>query len=280
MKFGLAVTGRANPKILQKLAVKADELGYDCFLVTDHFMLPSTNNHIDAWSFLSYLAALTKDIRLGTCVTPIPFRPPVLLAKMVSTTDYLSKGRVILGAGFGWFQPEFEGFSEWLDPRSRAVYTEEALQLMTELWTSEEPVDFQGKFVHARGAVVEPKPVQKPHPDIWFGGLKSQGLRIAATYCQGWIPIGPRWFDESYPRPEQYSEMRAKIIEKLKEEGRSEKKFVFTCLINNTNRKTLSSDVEQYIDAGMNYFTLGEKAQSEDSLKSIKKVAKEVGRSL
>jgi len=280
MKFGLAVTGRANPKILERMAITADEAGYDSFLVTDHFMLPDANYHIDVWSFLPYLAAKTNVIKLGTCVTPIPFREPAILAKMISTTDNLSKGRVILGAGFGWFKPEFDAFSQWLENKDRVAFTEEAILLMKKLWTEDSPVDFSGKFVHAVGAVIEPKPVQKPHPEIWFGGHLSQSLRMAGTYGQGWMPIGPRWFDESYPKPNEYSEMKSKIVAELKKKGISEKKFVFTSLINNTDLETLQSDVDQYIRAGMNYFVLGEKARSEDSIDSIKKVAKEIGHSL
>jgi len=280
MKFGLAVTGRANPKILEKMAIKADAAGYDSFLVTDHFMLPEANNHIDVWSFLPYLAAKTENIRLGTCVTPLPLRRPGILAKMISTTDNLSKGRVILGAGFGWFKPEFDGFSHWMDARDRIEYSEEAIQFMKRLWTEKGPVDFAGKFLSAKGAVIEPKPVQRPHPEIWFGGHKSQSLRIAGQYGDGWMPIGPRWFDDSYPKPAEYTMMKQKIILELKKRAYSERKFVFTSLINNTEIKKVKSDVDEYIDAGMNYFTLGEKAKSEDSIKSIEKVAKEIGRSL
>jgi len=280
MKFGLAVTGRANPKILEKMAVKADEVGYDSFLVTDHFMLPDANNHIDVWSFLPYLAAKTEKIRLGTCVTPLPFRRPAILAKMISTTDNLSKGRVILGAGFGWFKPEFDGFSEWLETRDRIAYSEEAILLMKKLWTEKNPVNFEGKYLKSVGAVIEPKSIQKPHPPIWFGGHLSQSLRMAGQYGDGWMPIGPRWFNDTYPKPETYSEMKQKIVSRLKERGYSERKFVFTSLINNTNLKTLRSDIDEFIGAGMNYFTMGEKANSEDSIKSIVKVAKEIGGSL
>ena len=262
------------------MAVKADEVGYDSFLVTDHFMLPDANNHTDVWSFLPYLAAKTDNIRLGTCVTPLPFRRPGILAKMISTTDNLSKGRVILGAGFGWFKPEFDGFSEWLETKDRIGFSEEAVQLMQKLWTEKSPVDFEGKFVKSRGAVIEPKPVQKPYPPIWFGGHKSQSLRMAGQYGDGWMPIGPRWFDESYPRPMEYSDMKQKILSKLKKRGYSERKFVFTSLISNTDLKKLRADVDEFIDAGMNYFTLGEKAKSEESIRSIVKVAKEIGRSL
>ncbi len=279
MKFGLAVSGRANPKILVKMAVKADAAGYDSFLVTDHFMLPDANNHIDVWSFLPYLAAKTENIRLGTCVTPLPFRRPGILAKMISTTDNLSNGRVILGAGFGWFQPEFDGFSEWLGTKDRIAYSEEAVQLMKRLWT-EETVDFEGRFVRAKGAVIEPKPVQKPHPPIWVGGHKSQSLRMAGQYGDGWMPIGPRWFGDLYPKPQEYSEMKQRISAELRKRNYSEKEFVFTSLINNTDLKKLRADIDEYINAGMNYFTLGERAQSEESIDSIETVAKEIGGSL
>ena len=93
-------------------------------------MLPEANNHIDVWSFLPYLAAKTEHLRLGTCVTPLPFRQPGVLAKMISTTDNLSNGRVILGAGFGWYEPEFDGFSQWLSTGDRIKFGEEATQLM------------------------------------------------------------------------------------------------------------------------------------------------------
>jgi len=280
MKFGLAVTGRANPKILERMAIKADSVGYDSFLVTDHFMLPDANNHTDVWSFLPYLAAKTQNVRLGTCVTPLPFRRPGILAKMISTTDNLSGGRVILGAGFGWFKPEFDGFSQWLETKERVSYSEEAIQLMIKLWTDKNPVNYDGKFVQSKGAVIEPKPIQKPHPPIWLGGHQSQSLRMAGQYGQGWMPIGPRWFNDSYPKPSEYVAMKAKIVSGLKKRGFSEKKFVFTTLINNADLKTVKEDVEQFIDAGMNYFTLGEKAQSEDSIKSIAKIAKDIGGSL
>ena len=280
MKFGLAVTGRANPKILEKMAIKADSLGYDSFLVTDHFMLPDANNHIDVWSFLPFLAAKTENIRLGTCVTPLPFRRPGILAKMISTTDNLSKGRVILGAGFGWFKPEFDGFSQWLETKDRIVYSEEAIQFMRRLWTEKKPVDFTGRFFTASGAVIEPKPVQKPYPPIWFGGHKSQSLRMAGQYGDGWMPIGPRWHDDSYPRPSEYSKMKEEIVTELKKRKYSERKFVFTSLINNADLRAVRSDVDDFIDAGMNYFTLGEKAKSEESIRSIERVAKDIGRSL
>ena len=281
MKFGLAVSGKANLKLLERMALKAEELGYDSFLVTDHFLLPDSNSHLDVWSFLPYLAAKTKTIRLGTCVTPIPFRHPAILAKSISTCDQLSNGRIILGAGVGWHKPEFEGFSKWLETKDRVTYTKEGLELMLRLWTEKTPFNYDGKFIHAKGAIIEPKPIQKPHPPIWLGGHLPGSLRMAGKYAQGWMPIGPRWFDETYPKPEQYSEMRKTIIKELERNKISEKDFTFTNLISPApDIRTVRSDVERYIEAGMNYFTLGEKAQSEKSLQTIEIVAKEIGNSL
>jgi probable F420-dependent oxidoreductase len=281
MKYGLAVSGKGNVKLLERMALRAEELGYDSFLVTDHFLLPDSNSHLDVWSFLPYLAAKTEKIRLGTCVTPIPFRHPAILAKSISTCDQLSNGRIILGAGVGWHRPEFDGFSRWLETKDRITCTKEGLEIMRRLWTESAPLNFDGKFIHVKGAIIEPKPIQKPHPPIWLGGHLPGSLRMAGRYAQGWMPIGPRWFDESYPRPKQYSQMRETIIQELKKKRISEKDFTFTNLISPApDIQTVRSDVEQYIDAGMNYFILGEKAQSDKSLQTIETVAKEIGQSL
>lgn len=277
LKCGIAVTGRANPKLIERLAIEAEKAGYDYFLVTDHFMVPNSNNHIDVWSFLPYLAAKTNTIRLGSAVTPLPLRPPGMLAKMVATTDYLSSGRIIVGLGFGWHRPEFEGYSEWYESKERIAFCREALQLMMRLWTEPGPVDFKGKYVHAKGAGLEPKPIQKPFPPIWWGGHLPVSLHTAGKYADGWMPIGPRWFDESYPKPNEYSKMRKVILDELRKRKYPAEKFVFTTLINRTDIPTLRRDVEQYVDAGMTHFTLGEKAEDEKCLKEIARVAKEIG---
>src|SRR6058998_4284345 len=137
---------------------------------------------LETWTALTYLAARTEKIKLGTLVTPIPFRPPGILAKTVSTLDLLSKGRTILGVGAGWSQTEFEGYSTWDEPRVRVDKTREGLELILKLWT-EKSVDFNGKYFHAKGAVLESKPVQKPHPPLLFGGTKTRMFRMAGEYA-------------------------------------------------------------------------------------------------
>jgi alkanesulfonate monooxygenase SsuD/methylene tetrahydromethanopterin reductase-like flavin-dependent oxidoreductase (luciferase family) len=186
MRFGIAFSNRQRGlverlSLLDDIVVKAEELGYASFLTTDHYMLPWGNETLETWVYLSYLAGKVSNIRLGTCVTPISFRPPSLLAKTISTLDLVSNGKVIVGVGLGWNQDEFEAYSIWDPNPVRFEKTKEALELMVKLW-SEDKIDFDGKYYRAKGAALEPKPVQKPHPPLWFGG--------AAKECSN---SQPRW---------------------------------------------------------------------------------------
>jgi len=279
LKMGVAVKGRANMKTIEKVAQRAEEEGYDYFLVTDHYMQPNFNGHPEVWTLLSYLAAKTSKIRLGTCVTPLSLRPPAMLAKTIATLDNLSGGRVILGAGFGWYGPEFDAFSTWLDNRERIAYSKEALRLMTRLWQERDPIDSRGR-IKGTGLVVEPKPIQKPYPPVWWGGHLPQSLQVAGNHADGWMPIGPRWFDESYPKPEQYAKMHGTIADLLKKRKVREEDFSFTILISIADIDTLAKDVEKYIEAGMNHFTLGHNVTSEEAIKDVTKVMRDIGGSL
>jgi alkanesulfonate monooxygenase SsuD/methylene tetrahydromethanopterin reductase-like flavin-dependent oxidoreductase (luciferase family) len=275
LKFGLAVDGDSDPRILNEMAIKGEELGFDCFLVTDHFMKGS----LDAWTYLPYLAGLTKKIRLGTCVTPIPFRPPGILAKSISTLDNLSGGRTILGAGIGWHKPEFDGYSRWLDTPKRIAATAEGLELMKKLWTENHPVNFAGTFVQAAGAIADPKPVQKPHPPIWFGAHGKKTLGLTGKYSDGWIPVGPRWAGDFFPKPEAYAGMKKTILSYLKDryEYSDPERFVFSMLINYTDdMNSLREEIKKYVAAGLNYFILGMADQREGCARKIEQVKVQV----
>ncbi len=116
---------------------------------------------LDTWQMLTFLSAKTETIRLGTWVTPIPLRPPGLLAKTVSTLDLLSQGRILLGVGAGVTQRMFEAYAQWDPPSSRVEKTREGIELILRLWR-EKKVDYDGRYYKAKGAILEPKPVQKP----------------------------------------------------------------------------------------------------------------------
>jgi alkanesulfonate monooxygenase SsuD/methylene tetrahydromethanopterin reductase-like flavin-dependent oxidoreductase (luciferase family) len=165
----------------------ADKLGFWGAVIPDHYMWaeafgqPQKDSTVESWIALTYLAAKTQKIKLGTIVTPIPFRPPAMLAKMVATMDVLSSGRSILGVGAGWSQTEFEGYSTWDDPKTRVAKTQEGVELILQLWQKPQ-VDFKGKYYHAKGAILDPKPVQKPHPPLMFGGVGTRMLQLAGQY--------------------------------------------------------------------------------------------------
>ena len=193
MKFMLGGLGNwyNDFKLVKNAILEADKLGYYGALMPDHYMWgemrggmmtrPDSNVTMETWITLSYLAAKTEQIHLGTMVTPIPFRPPGMLAKMTSTLDILSGGRVIVGIGAGWSQTEFEGYSEWNRSKRRVEKTIEGLELMRELWIKDK-VDFRGRFFKAEGAVLDPKPVQKPYPKLLFGSRGPRMLEISGTY--------------------------------------------------------------------------------------------------
>ena len=190
MKFNLIYPvkeGYLDRGLIRDVAVAAEEAGFYGFLSWDHYMLPDSSETLDAWSILSYLAGQTSRIKLGTVVTPLPFRPPSQLAKIVSSVDLLSGGRTILGVGAGWHRPEFDGFSEWLPTGKRVAQTSEALELITTLWEGGTS-DFNGTYFSSKGAEILPSPVQKPHPPMWFGVKGPKMMKLAALYGDGWIP--------------------------------------------------------------------------------------------
>lgn len=231
-----------------RIATIADELGFDSLLSWDHFMLPWSNRTFDVWSLLSFLAAKTERIKLGTCVTPLPFRHPAVLAKIVSSVDFLSNGRIILGVGAGWHKPEFDGYSKWDDDKIRVAKTREALKIVYGLWTKGR-LSFEGKYYKIDGAVLEPKPIQNPHPPMWFGVQGRVMLSLAAKYGAGWIP--------TMISPKQYAKLREILEDDLRNNKRAEG-FVYALFkyvepdLNKT-RKVL----EEYERSGCEYFSLG-----------------------
>jgi alkanesulfonate monooxygenase SsuD/methylene tetrahydromethanopterin reductase-like flavin-dependent oxidoreductase (luciferase family) len=200
MKFYLTGLGNLaeNQDYITKSIVEADRLGFDGALMPDHYMWGNEIGHsmknpystLETWTTLSYLAGKTERISLGTLVTPLGLRHPGVLAKMLTTLDNLSNGRVVLGVGAGWSQVEFKGYSSWLEPAERVGKTLEALKVILALW-SEGSVTHHGRYYDLEGAVLLPKPVQKPHPRLLFG---SQGKRmLKLTGCYGDLFYVPPW---------------------------------------------------------------------------------------
>ena len=209
MKFGFYLPNQgpnARPGPLAEIARKADELGFHCMVAGDHILVPNeiespypytvdgqfpgggTGEYFEQLTLLTYLAGITKQIRLVPSVMIVPPRPALLTAKILSTLDVLSDGRLTVGVVVGWMEEEFEALGA--PPfRERGAVTNEYLQAFIELWSNETP-NFQGKYCDITGVKFLPKPIQKPHPPIWVGGHSTAALKRAAVYGNGWHPVG------------------------------------------------------------------------------------------
>jgi probable F420-dependent oxidoreductase len=209
--FGFSLTGRgplADRETITALAERAEALGYDSVFVTDRMLIPVASTRaypysatgafpigpdepwLEALTAVTYLATATRRIRVGTSVLVIPYRNPIFTARALATADYLSGGRVILGAGIGWWREEFEALGVPFE--DRAARTVEALRLMREMWTKPR-VTFEGRFWRVREAGgVRPHPVQRPHLPIWIGGHSDAALRRVVEVADGWHPLGLR----------------------------------------------------------------------------------------
>jgi probable F420-dependent oxidoreductase len=211
MLFGFALPGRgplATPEALTKLARKADALRFGSVFVTDHVVIPTassstypysasgrfatdwTNGYLEPLAMMGVLVGLTTRVKIGTSVLVVPYRNPVVTAKMLATLDVMSGGRLILGVGVGWMKEEFEAvqapaFAE------RGKVTDEYLRLMRAMWT-QEPTEFSGAHYRLPSVSALPKPRQKGGIPIWVGGHTDGALRRTGELADAWHPIAMR----------------------------------------------------------------------------------------
>lgn len=171
---------------MTRVAQTADECGYESVWLVDHFHTipqPSQEVTFEAWATTAALARDTKRVRIGQMVTCNGYRNPALLAKMASTVDVLSHGRLNFGIGAGWYEHEYRAYGyEFPDAPERLRQLREAVQVILAMWTQEEAV-FEGKYYQVRGAINQPKGVQKPHiPLLIAGGGEKVTLKLVAQY--------------------------------------------------------------------------------------------------
>ncbi|MFW9881097.1 MAG: LLM class flavin-dependent oxidoreductase [Candidatus Thorarchaeota archaeon] len=195
IKFGVTINAapdmlyRSDYDSIKKIALECEQLGYYSLWAMDHLMWGINNKGsvFEAWTLLSALAVETKSIKLGPLVGCNSFRNPTLTAKIASTIDIISNGRLIFGYGAGWKADEYKAYGfPFRDPVTRANQMREGITLIKKLWT-EERTSFQGEFYEAKEAVCNPKPVQKPHPPIMIGGGgEKYTLKVAAEIGDIW----------------------------------------------------------------------------------------------
>lgn len=224
MRFNVMVEPQEGATYSQLVAVatRAEELGFEGFFRSDHYSSVrgvSKLGSTDAWATLAGLARDTQKIRLGTLMSPITWRHPVVLAKTVTTVDEMSGGRIELGIGTGWqpLEHQMYGFP-FEDFTARFRWLEESLRIILALWT-EDSATVQGKTFSVRGAEFVPKPVQKPHPPILIGGVgQKKTPKLAARYAQEWNATG---LD-----PKTYVQRRARLFEECEKIGRDPSSIV------------------------------------------------------
>ena len=183
----------ADPAALVELAQAAEEADLDGFFLWDHVHRPPTDppEILDPWVVMGALAQATERVRLGPMVTPLTRRRPIKLAREVVTLDRLSGGRVVLGLGLGVDSGgELTRFGEVADPGERGDRLDEGVGLLTRLWSGE-LVEHDGPAYRADGVTLAPRPVQLPHPPLWFAARGGSGPRPVrrAAHFQGMVPI-------------------------------------------------------------------------------------------
>ncbi|GGM64647.1 TIGR03619 family F420-dependent LLM class oxidoreductase [Dactylosporangium sucinum] len=180
-------------EVFQWLPKAAEDWGYDSLWVTDHVVGVRAmagvygSYWLEALTALTWAAARTSTIRLGTGILVVPHRDPVLAAKVISTMDVLSGGRLDIGVGVGWSRVEFRSLGVERLYERRGAATNEALEAMLACWQGGE-VAYDGEFYSFRHIDFEPTPAQRPHPPIWVGGDSGPALRRAARFADVWHP--------------------------------------------------------------------------------------------
>ena len=203
MQFGFALPTTTNGDELCRFARAVERLGYESVWAPDHIVLPieptdqypytedgsftraSSSPVLETMTTLSYVAACTSRIKIGSTVIIVPYRNPILQAKMFASLDVLSGGRAVCGVGVGWWEEEFDALGA--SHKDRGPVTDEYLEIFKLLWTEDKP-EFHGRFYDFDGIQMYPKPLQKPHIPIWVGGHTRRALRRTAKYGNAWHP--------------------------------------------------------------------------------------------
>jgi probable F420-dependent oxidoreductase len=245
-----------RPEHMAAVAQRAEQLGFESVWVAEHLVFPTTivsrypysaegvppinpaTPLLDPLLVLMQVAARTERIRLGTNVYILPLRHPLSVARMAMTLDLLSNGRLTFGVGLGWLAEEFDAAG--VDFATRGARTREYVRAIRTLWTESEP-SFAGRYVSFGRLKFEPKPVQKPHPPIVFGGESAAALQRAAALGDGWYGVGHT------PASARTQVERLRAL--LREAGRADAPFEMT--VSHGGGELTAEEVSRYADAGV-----------------------------
>ena len=202
----------------------ADRLGFYGVTIPDHIVMPVKEGKdpiatvwYDNFVLASHLASVTEQIRMVFHVLVLPYRSALHTAKMASTLDQISNGRVVLGVGTGWMKAEFRALEVPFE--NRGIRSDETLEAMVRCWTDERP-RIEGDYVNFDKLAFEPKCVQSPHIPLWVGGSGTRALARAARFGAGWCPMDGNL--------EQLRQGAQELLEMLETNGRAQEDFAFS----------------------------------------------------
>jgi probable F420-dependent oxidoreductase len=210
VRFGVSLALQPA-EALRALAVRIEALGFDSIWTSDHIQFH--DGRLESLTLLSHLAAVTRRVRLGTCVYLLALRHPTIVAKSVATLDILAGGRLVFGVGVGGeFPKEFEACG--VPHRERGRRVDEGIEVCRRLWTGS-PASFDGRFVRFADVRLEPPPVQPGGPPIWVGGRSDHALRRAARLGDGWVSyvVTPERYRRSLERIEAFAAEAGRRLE-------------------------------------------------------------------
>ena len=261
MKIGYSLSNNQGMEDIQgviDLAARCEDLGFDSVWASEHVFNVSyvydrigDKPYYEPLTVLTYVAAKTSTIGLGTSVLVLPYHNPIRLAKVAATLDVLSGGRVMLGVGVGVIEEELEAMGSPF--AERGAITDETIAIMKELWTNEDP-SYLGKYHSFSGMKFTPKPVQKPHIPIIIGGTSKAAIRRAARSGAAWHPTALS--------PEVLAQGMEYLKEQVVTAGRdpSEVEVSVSAAIGSThnhNRYSLGEDPEEVLERAQKYQEMG-----------------------
>jgi probable F420-dependent oxidoreductase len=279
MNIGISLFSGQQPLDTAVMAQKAEELGFDALWMGEHPIIPVHSSSpapgssggsipdfysrlVDPFVALARASAVTTRLKLGTGITLVPERNPLLLAKEVATLDYFSKGRFLFGIGAGWNKEETEIMGG--NFAHRWTQTREAIEAMQALW-AHEAAEYHGTYYDFPLVRSFPRPVQQPHPPILLGGVAQQVFKRIVAYGNGWMP--------TRSTPELIQQGRAVLNELAGEAGRDPKSLTVLAYLAPTDRTML----QELIDAGADGAVIRVEGASEaEALAALDQTARQV----
>jgi probable F420-dependent oxidoreductase len=282
MRYGFYLPTRggcATPEAVEAIVRRGETLGFHSVMIADHVVFPTViaskypytvsgtfpggGDALEQLTLVAFVAGCTRTLRLVTSVMILPYRNPVLTAKMLATIDVLSRGRLTVGVGVGWLQEEFEALDA-PDFARRGAASDEYLRIFKTLWT-QDSASFSGEFYRFDALRCLPQPLQKPHPPIWIGGHSLPARRRVARYGDGWHPVGA---NAAVPlRPAELRASLDQLFRLTEAEGRDPSALTISFkapvydvsapTLDGADRRPFSGTAQQVVDDVATYEKLG-----------------------